>query len=131
MADSSRARRRACRGWHSAGDGWKNCGSDWRFRCHQCTGCAVRQSRRRCHQVASRLLHRPSAAIYAADLHKPGGAFMKKMFASVLLALVFVAPCFAQETPTEREAARDVVKQINALSQSLGVQAMEAKLSAP
>ena len=56
---------------------------------------------------------------------------MKKTFASVLLALVFVAPSFAQETPTEREAARDVVKQINALSQSLGVQAMVAKLSAP
>src|SRR5216110_355175 len=56
---------------------------------------------------------------------------MKKTFASVLLALVFVTPSFAQETPTEREAARDVVKQINALSQSLGVQAMVAKLSAP
>src|ERR1051325_5249847 len=56
---------------------------------------------------------------------------MKKTFASLLVALVFVAPCFPQETPTEREAARDVVKQINALSQSLGVQAMVAKLSAP
>src|SRR5438045_8355028 len=56
---------------------------------------------------------------------------MKKTFASVLLALVFVTPSFAQETPTEREAARDVVKQINALSQSLGVQAMVTKLSAP
>src|SRR5205814_8023006 len=32
--------------------------------------------------------------------------------------------------PTEREAARDVVRQINALSQTLGVQAMVAKLSA-
>src|SRR5436305_13203078 len=37
----------------------------------------------------------------------------------------------AQETPTEREAARDVLKQIGALSQSLGVQTMVTKLSAP
>jgi len=36
----------------------------------------------------------------------------------------------AQETLTEREAARDVVKQINALSPSLGVPAMVAKLTA-
>jgi amidohydrolase len=56
---------------------------------------------------------------------------MKKMPTSVLLALAFAAPCFAQETPTEREAARDVVKQISALSQSLGVQGMVARLSAP
>jgi amidohydrolase len=60
-----------------------------------------------------------------------GGSFMKKSSACVLLALAFAAPCLGQETPTEREAARDVVKQINALSQSLGVQAMVGKLSAP
>jgi amidohydrolase len=45
-------------------------------------------------------------------------------------ALVAASACFAQETPTERDAARDVVKQISELSQTLGVQAMVAKLSA-
>ena len=38
--------------------------------------------------------------------------------------------CAAQETPTEREAARGVVKQIVELSQSLGVSSMVAKLTA-
>jgi amidohydrolase len=38
--------------------------------------------------------------------------------------------CAAQETPTEREAARGVVKQIAELSQSLGVSSMVAKLTA-
>ncbi|HET7152111.1 MAG TPA: hypothetical protein VFI60_11930, partial [Candidatus Acidoferrum sp.] len=56
---------------------------------------------------------------------------MVKIFAWVLMVLSFVVPCFGQETPTEREAARDVVKQIGALSQSLVVPAMVAKLSAP
>ncbi len=55
---------------------------------------------------------------------------MNKMSTCVMGVLVCAAPCFAQETPTEREAARDVVRQINALSQTLGVQAMVAKLSA-
>src|SRR5215467_16299565 len=54
---------------------------------------------------------------------------MRKAFLSVLVFSVFAVPCFSQETPTEREAARDVVKQITALSQSLGVPAMVAKLS--
>jgi len=55
---------------------------------------------------------------------------MKKMHTCVLMALAFAASCFAQETPTEREAARDVVKQISTLSQSLSVQSMVAKLAA-
>ena len=55
---------------------------------------------------------------------------MQKTFRTVLMVFASVLPSFAQETPTEREAARDVVKQIGALSQSLGVQAMVAKLSA-
>ena len=54
---------------------------------------------------------------------------MRKTFVCLLIAMAFGAPCLAQETPTEREAARDIVKQISALSQSLGVQAMVAKLS--
>lgn len=56
---------------------------------------------------------------------------MKAVFACMGIALLLAVPCFAQETPTERGAARDVVKQINALSQSLGVSGMVAKLSAP
>src|SRR5215470_20380403 len=60
-----------------------------------------------------------------------GGEFMRKTFVRLLIALAFSAPCFAQETPTEREAARDVVKQIGALSQSLGVPGMVSKLSGP
>ena len=46
------------------------------------------------------------------------------------MALMLVARwSAAQETPTEREAARDVVKEINALGGSLGVPAMVAKLT--
>lgn len=56
---------------------------------------------------------------------------MKKLSICFLLVFAFAAPGFAQETPTERDAARDVVKQIAALSQSLGVQAMVTKLSGP
>lgn len=55
---------------------------------------------------------------------------MRKIFARAFVFLLFAIPCFSQETPTERDAARDVVKQISALSQSLGVPAMVAKLSA-
>src|SRR5215472_11493980 len=54
---------------------------------------------------------------------------MRKIFAYALITLAFGPSCLAQETPTEREAARDVVKQIGALSQSLGVPAIVAKLS--
>src|SRR6516225_9543166 len=56
---------------------------------------------------------------------------MQKKLAGALTALVLAGPCLAQETPTEREAAREVVKQISGLAQSLGVPAMVAKLSAP
>jgi metal-dependent amidase/aminoacylase/carboxypeptidase family protein len=46
------------------------------------------------------------------------------------MALMLVASwSAAQETPTEREAARDVVKEINALGGSLGVPAIVAKLT--
>ena len=44
-------------------------------------------------------------------------------------ALVTASGVRAQETPTERDAARSVVKQINELSQTLGVQAMVGKLA--
>src|SRR5215467_4206985 len=59
-----------------------------------------------------------------------GGMLMSKIIARALILLAFGVPCLAQETPTEREAAREVVKQITALSQSLGVPAIVAKLSA-
>lgn len=54
------------------------------------------------------------------------------MLKGVLCAIAMLAAasgCVAQETSTEREAARSVVKQIGELSQSLGVTAMVAKLS--
>src|SRR5690242_17020141 len=56
---------------------------------------------------------------------------MQTTFVCLLFALAFAGNCLAQETPTEREAARDVVKQINTLNQTLGVQGMVGKLSAP
>src|SRR5438046_939859 len=73
-----------------------------------------------------------SARQRANEFSRPQeGVTMRKTFGCVLIALAFGVSSLAQEAPTEREAARDVVKQINALSQSLGVQAMVAKLSAP
>jgi amidohydrolase len=49
-----------------------------------------------------------------------------------MLALMLFATCArAQDTPTEREAGRDVIKQIHALSQSLDVKGMVSKLTAP
>src|SRR3989337_2231703 len=56
---------------------------------------------------------------------------MRKLILSWMVLLLTAAACAAQETPTEREAARDVVKQINELAQTLGVQPMVAKLTAP
>jgi len=52
------------------------------------------------------------------------------MFLPVLLALM-AANAFAQETPTEREAARDIVRQIRELSTTLGIEPMVARLSGP
>lgn len=45
-------------------------------------------------------------------------------------ALLLAAPLQAQETPTEREAAREVVQKMNALQKSLDVPALVAKLTA-
>jgi amidohydrolase len=55
---------------------------------------------------------------------------MRKTLMSVIAVLLGGIVCPAQETPTEREAARDVIKQINALGPALGVPAMVAKLTA-
>lgn len=48
-------------------------------------------------------------------------------------ALVFLvaAPLAAQETPTEREAARDVIRKMSALEQSIDVPALVTKLTGP
>ena len=49
-----------------------------------------------------------------------------------LLLLAFLAlPLAAQETPTEREAARDVLKKMATLEQSLDVPSLVAQLTAP
>ncbi len=48
-----------------------------------------------------------------------------------LLAISIAAPVFAQETPTEREAARDVLQKMATLEQSLDVPGLVSKLTGP
>jgi amidohydrolase len=48
-----------------------------------------------------------------------------------LLALALAAPALAQETQTEREAARDVLTKMSALEQSLDVPGWVARLTGP
>jgi len=52
------------------------------------------------------------------------------LFGFAALAL-FAPPAHAQETPTERDAARDVLKKMAALEQSLDVPAFVARVAAP
>ena len=47
------------------------------------------------------------------------------------IAALAAAPLAAQETPTEREAARDVITKMNALESSLDIPAWVSKLTAP
>jgi amidohydrolase len=54
-----------------------------------------------------------------------------RLFATLLLVLISCLPAAAQETPTEREAAADVLKKMAALQASLDVPALVAKLTAP
>jgi hypothetical protein len=54
---------------------------------------------------------------------------MHKICLTGMALMLMASWSAAQETPTEREAARDVVKEINALGGSLGVPAMVAKLT--
>jgi amidohydrolase len=54
---------------------------------------------------------------------------MRKICLTGIVLMLVAIRGAAQETPTEREAARDVVKEINALGGSLGVPAMVAKLT--
>jgi amidohydrolase len=55
---------------------------------------------------------------------------MRRAIFCGMAMLAAASVCVAQETPTERDAARSIVKQIGELSQSLGVSAMVAKLTA-
>ncbi|MGB6822249.1 MAG: peptidase dimerization domain-containing protein, partial [Candidatus Acidiferrales bacterium] len=56
---------------------------------------------------------------------------MRKLEIAMLAMLLLTGVCAAQETETERQAAPDVVKQIQQLEQSLDVPSMVAKLTAP
>jgi amidohydrolase len=54
---------------------------------------------------------------------------MIKRFACLLVAVNVCAPAIAQDTPTEKEAARDVLKKMAALEQSLDVPGLVARLT--
>ena len=49
----------------------------------------------------------------------------------ILVVFVVGAACFAQETPTERDAARDVLRKMDALEKSLDPRGWVEKLTAP
>src|SRR5580704_4312710 len=50
---------------------------------------------------------------------------------SLLVILSLPLLCLGQETPTEREAARDVIAKLNALEQSLDIPALVSKVTGP
>ena len=56
---------------------------------------------------------------------------MRHVICCLALAALLSPLCAAQETPTERAAARDVVQKIAALEKSLEVPAMVKRLTAP
>jgi amidohydrolase len=56
---------------------------------------------------------------------------MRRIGMLAIVALCAASVCAAQETPTEKGAAGDVVTQIHQLDQSLGVEPMVKKLTAP
>jgi len=62
------------------------------------------------------------------DIH-PAGLNMR--IGALLALTLLAAPLTAQETPTEREAARDVLKKMAALEQSIDVPSIVTKLTAP
>src|SRR5215475_3811716 len=55
---------------------------------------------------------------------------MRRLIHALILTALAVMPAFAQDTPTEKEAARDVLKKMAALQQSLDVPGLVAKLTA-
>ncbi len=56
---------------------------------------------------------------------------MNRVLIAALVAGALAAPAMAQETQTEKEAARDVLARMAALEQSINVPALVAKLTAP
>ena len=54
-----------------------------------------------------------------------------RLYVLATFAILIAAPLAAQETPTEREAARDVLQKMAALERSIDVAAYVAKLTAP
>src|SRR6478735_11984860 len=52
-------------------------------------------------------------------------------FAALAAALALSTSALAQDTPTEKEAARDVLKKMSALEQSLDVTALVTRLTGP
>ncbi len=55
----------------------------------------------------------------------------RALILAALIASACASPSFAQDTPTEREAARDVLKKMAELEKSLDVPAVVAKLTGP
>ena len=49
----------------------------------------------------------------------------------IVLSLLLPAALLAQETPTERDAARDVVRKLDSLERSLNLPALVTKLTGP
>ncbi|HLY16839.1 MAG TPA: hypothetical protein VKR61_06420 [Bryobacteraceae bacterium] len=56
---------------------------------------------------------------------------MRRLIATCSVLLLLAGATAAQETETERQAGREVVKQIHELDQSLNVPQMVARLTAP
>ena len=56
---------------------------------------------------------------------------MYKTFTLFLLSTTVACSLFAQETSTERQAARDVITKMNSLEKSLDIDSLVAKLTAP
>src|ERR1044071_9899202 len=56
---------------------------------------------------------------------------MKRLTVVCLFAIATASAASAQETPTEREAARDVLKKMAALEQSIDVPSFVARVNVP
>src|ERR1700733_1207599 len=67
--------------------------------------------------------------IIAAMMQRFLPAFILVLLTSTFSLLPFAG--FAQDTPTEKEAARDVLKKMSALEQSLDVPALVTRLTGP
>ncbi len=81
---------------------------------------------------------RAIANVYKSDRERFNGMIESLLInmirkASLVLYIVLFSSCatFAQETPTERQAAHDVIAKLNALEQSLNIPALVAQLTAP